>query len=172
LSLRLTTVVPPWGACAVCLIAAGCCSPRQCEDKGTEFAKYRLNDASFAHALRTGSDARAEKVDMLVLSGGGSHGAWGAGVLRGWRENTVNPRPARFQVVTGVSTGAGGRLYHGPNLRYLPQEIPPLRPVFRFALQFQTAGPAHQQVHHAGGSGPRCQSRRRRTPSLRWHGGP
>ena len=42
---------------------------------------------------------------MLVLSGGGSHGAWGAGVLRGWSENTNAPRP-KFRVVTGVSTGA------------------------------------------------------------------
>jgi hypothetical protein len=43
---------------------------------------------------------------MLVLSGGGSHGAWGAGVLRGWRDNPENPRPKKFRVVTGVSTGA------------------------------------------------------------------
>jgi hypothetical protein len=42
---------------------------------------------------------------MLLLSGGGSHGAWGAGVLRGWRENVSNPRP-KFRVVTGVSAGA------------------------------------------------------------------
>jgi predicted acylesterase/phospholipase RssA len=47
-----------------------------------------------------------EKVDILVLSGGGSHGEWGAGVLRGWSENPVYPRPKKFPVVTGVSTGA------------------------------------------------------------------
>jgi hypothetical protein len=37
---------------------------------------------------------------MLLLSGGGSHGAWGAGVLNGWED-----RP-KFAVVTGVSSGA------------------------------------------------------------------
>ncbi|MEL6739023.1 MAG: patatin-like phospholipase family protein [Planctomycetota bacterium] len=40
---------------------------------------------------------------MLVLSGGGSHGAFGAGVLYGWSEQGTRPA---FDVVTGVSTGA------------------------------------------------------------------
>jgi hypothetical protein len=39
--------------------------------------------------------------DVLFLSGGGAHGAWGAGVLVGWPA----PRP-NFRVVTGISTGA------------------------------------------------------------------
>ena len=38
--------------------------------------------------------------NILLLSGGGSHGAWGAGVLHGWK-NTPS-----FQIVTGISTGA------------------------------------------------------------------
>jgi len=38
--------------------------------------------------------------NLLFLSGGGAHGAWGAGVLVGWQG-----RPA-FDVVTGISTGA------------------------------------------------------------------
>jgi predicted acylesterase/phospholipase RssA len=41
--------------------------------------------------------------NILVLSGGGSHGAFGAGVLVGWSE--IGARP-QFDVVTGVSTGA------------------------------------------------------------------
>jgi hypothetical protein len=40
---------------------------------------------------------------FLALSGGGSNGAFGAGVLSGWTE--VGNRP-RFAVVTGISTGA------------------------------------------------------------------
>jgi hypothetical protein len=40
---------------------------------------------------------------VLVLSGGGSRGAFGAGVLAGWRAR--GDRPA-FDVVTGISTGA------------------------------------------------------------------
>ena len=39
----------------------------------------------------------------LALSGGGSHGAYGAGVLIGWTDAGTRPE---FDVVTGVSTGA------------------------------------------------------------------
>jgi len=48
--------------------------------------------------------ARWGGIDVLVLSGGGSRGAWGAGVLKGWR-GAANGGP-KFHVVTGVSTGA------------------------------------------------------------------
>jgi predicted acylesterase/phospholipase RssA len=44
-------------------------------------------------------------INILCLSGGGQNGAFGAGFLKGWRENPILPRPA-FNVVTGVSTGA------------------------------------------------------------------
>jgi hypothetical protein len=40
---------------------------------------------------------------LLLLSGGGGKGAWGAGVLKGWTERGDRPT---FDVVTGVSTGA------------------------------------------------------------------
>lgn len=40
---------------------------------------------------------------ILVLSGGGEDGAFGAGVLTGWSEAGTRPR---FDLVTGVSTGA------------------------------------------------------------------
>lgn len=39
----------------------------------------------------------------LSVSGGGSDGAFGAGLLNGWTENGSRPK---FKVVTGVSTGA------------------------------------------------------------------
>jgi hypothetical protein len=42
-------------------------------------------------------------VNYLALSGGGADGAFGAGVLVGWSEAGTRPR---FEVVTGVSTGA------------------------------------------------------------------
>lgn len=41
--------------------------------------------------------------DLLVLSGGGSNGAYGAGVLGGWTASGTRPD---FKIVTGVSTGA------------------------------------------------------------------
>lgn len=43
------------------------------------------------------------RMDVLVLSGGGSDGAFGAGLLNGWTERGDRPE---FEVVTGVSTGA------------------------------------------------------------------
>lgn len=42
-------------------------------------------------------------VDFLTLSGGGSNGAFTAGLMRGWTESGNRPD---FEVVTGVSTGA------------------------------------------------------------------
>ena len=42
-------------------------------------------------------------VNVLVLSGGGGAGAFGAGVLSGWNRLGTLPR---FQIVTGVSVGA------------------------------------------------------------------
>ena len=66
----------------------------------TENAESRAIAASLESVARSA----AGDLNVLVLSGGGSHGAWGAGVLKGWRKATP-PRP-QFQVVTGVSTGA------------------------------------------------------------------
>ncbi len=42
-------------------------------------------------------------LDILSLSGGGSDGAFGAGLLNGWSQSGKRPK---FDVVTGVSTGA------------------------------------------------------------------
>ena len=46
-------------------------------------------------------------IDVLVVSGGGDYGAFGAGVLQGWGA-VVDPvmRRPQFDVVAGVSTGA------------------------------------------------------------------
>jgi hypothetical protein len=48
---------------------------------------------------------RTDKIPYraLTISGGGSRGAWGAGVLSGW---TVHGDRPQFDVVTGISTGA------------------------------------------------------------------
>lgn len=46
-------------------------------------------------------------INMLVISGGGDWGAFGAGFLKGWSK-VQGPlaKPPQFDVVTGVSTGA------------------------------------------------------------------
>jgi predicted acylesterase/phospholipase RssA len=66
-----------------------------------------LNRAFFeAHASITTAGVKAasdESIDLLALSGGGAGGSFGAGVLVGLTK--ANTRP-KFEVVTGVSTGA------------------------------------------------------------------
>jgi predicted patatin/cPLA2 family phospholipase len=59
--------------------------------------------ARLSDTFETFAMARAgEALHVLALSGGGQDGAFGAGVLSGWRSAG---RP-RFDVVTGISTGA------------------------------------------------------------------
>lgn len=45
-------------------------------------------------------------IDILVISGGGDWGAFGAGVLKGWGRVSGDFARPQFDVVTGVSTGA------------------------------------------------------------------
>jgi len=52
---------------------------------------------------RSTAFARGTDVNVLALSGGGSNGAYGAGLLAGWSERGGRPE---FAVVTGASAGA------------------------------------------------------------------
>jgi predicted acylesterase/phospholipase RssA len=47
--------------------------------------------------------SKAGQFNILALSGGGEHGAFGAGLLIGWSETGQRPT---FDIVTGISTGA------------------------------------------------------------------
>jgi hypothetical protein len=51
----------------------------------------------------TGHDDAFGLFNILALSGGGSNGAFGAGILNGW--SAAGTRPI-FKIVTGISTGA------------------------------------------------------------------
>ena len=51
----------------------------------------------------TGHDDASGHFNILALSGGGSNGAFGAGILNGW--SAAGTRPI-FKIVTGISTGA------------------------------------------------------------------
>jgi hypothetical protein len=74
----------------------------------------RVADLARANELRQLSDKLmtyvASKprptVDMLVISGGGDWGAFGAGVLKGWAQVKGDLARPQFDIVTGVSTGA------------------------------------------------------------------
>jgi len=92
----------PFIAGVVVASLSGCCTSRRCSTFNETEHNYSFEPGALQTALTSGT---AKAADMLVLSGGGSHGAWGAGVLRGWRENVNKPRP-KFRLVTGVSTGA------------------------------------------------------------------
>ena len=68
-----------------------------------------------AHASRGGITSAADApagpttrptLDLLVISGGGDWGAFGAGVLKGWGRVAGDMARPEFDVVTGVSTGA------------------------------------------------------------------
>jgi hypothetical protein len=67
----------------------------------------RFSAADPAAGLRFARDVHSHtagrKVNVLAISGGGSNGAYGAGVLVGWTEAGNRPD---FDIVTGVSTGA------------------------------------------------------------------
>lgn len=60
--------------------------------------------AIFQQAFREGVPVGADgRLDFIALSGGGSNGAFTAGLMKGWSETGDRPD---FEVVTGVSTGA------------------------------------------------------------------
>jgi hypothetical protein len=60
----------------------------------------------YAAATARGEHPPEPVFDVLVLSGGGDYGAFGAGFLKGWGSvEGDNQRPV-FDMVTGVSTGA------------------------------------------------------------------
>lgn len=94
---------------ALALVLAACAAarPLELEDVRTETptGAVELFDAT-GHPINSQLPdfvAVKPELDVLVLSGGGADGAFGAGVLVGWSETGDRPR---FDVVTGVSTGA------------------------------------------------------------------
>jgi predicted acylesterase/phospholipase RssA len=114
----------PFLTVAAAALFAGCASaperaPRTMEDL---FAARQADDLARANAARHLSEQlvqRAERkvkaakpggprptIDMLVISGGGDWGAFGAGVLKGWGQVKGELARPQFDAVTGVSTGA------------------------------------------------------------------
>ncbi|HSA89599.1 MAG TPA: patatin-like phospholipase family protein [Burkholderiales bacterium] len=97
-------------------LLAACASPpqRPQRDPADLLASRRSEDAQRAlerTALIERFLARVEAkagatVDVLIVSGGGDWGAFGAGVLKGWGRVKGELARPQFDVVTGVSTGA------------------------------------------------------------------
>ena len=76
--------------------------------------RYYPGQGTIRHALVRGQPPEVRRrppvrpdgstgYDLLALSGGGSNGAFGAGVLYGWSKAGTRPT---FQVVTGISAGS------------------------------------------------------------------
>lgn len=80
-----------------------------------EFSRaMRASHARLVHRIKAehdryavGAEQRPPVIDILVISGGGDWGAFGAGFLKGWRTVSADhPRAMpEFDAVTGVSTG-------------------------------------------------------------------
>lgn len=69
-------------------------------------AEHRaLRDTVIERLVRRAVKRGDRTVDVLMLSGGGQNGAFGAGFLRGWLRRSADSMP-RFDLVTGISTGA------------------------------------------------------------------
>ncbi len=113
---RLRRSIPGLFALGLALIAlAGCASvtraPFTAEEQavatipGIPNARVWSDDRADALLARARSEvlARGGQINVLAISGGGSNGAYGAGLLAGWSERGTRPE---FAVVTGASAGA------------------------------------------------------------------
>lgn len=104
---------------SACLLASSCAAgpqaalpplaPRGANPPGFDAAirvesrDFDFNKQTTPRAARAIAATTDRTVDMLALSGGGAGGAYGAGVLVGLTNAGTRPR---FEIVTGVSTGA------------------------------------------------------------------
>jgi hypothetical protein len=96
------------------LLAAGCASTPERPPRATDqlMAARNTMDMQRAEAFNRLMGPflkRAESrktLDLLIISGGGDWGAFGAGVLKGWGKVKGDMARPQFDVVTGVSTGA------------------------------------------------------------------
>ena len=101
-------------AACVAALCTGCAAVRrppttieaiQRDGIAIEAAHRTLRDTVIERLVRRVAKRGDHTVDVLMLSGGGQHGAFGAGFLRGWRQRPSDAMP-RFDLVTGISTGA------------------------------------------------------------------
>lgn len=109
-------------ACLATLFAGACAHPLTtpetgvigCERYLTRADRGRIEDNPILRAIASQPEASiaggTSEIDMLVLSGGGKYGAYGAGFLNGWSNaedgGFVDMAREDIDIVTGVSTGA------------------------------------------------------------------
>ena len=86
-------------ACCLLVALAAGCRTRELRPHPDAIARPQLTARPPAEPATVGRPAKA----VLALTGGGSYGAFSAGVLTGWSRSNTRPE---FDVVTGVSTGS------------------------------------------------------------------
>ena len=113
---RSITVLTVW----LLLLGAGCAGVRPARSPAELLAQRQEHDAQMVEKALAFRQRIVERLkarydahpgapviyDILVLSGGGDWGAFGAGVLKGWSHVQGPLAMPEFDVVTGVSTGA------------------------------------------------------------------
>ncbi len=99
-----TRIMRVLGLLLVSLVVAACAQATRPPVDPDVLAIDPLGSVPPSRAAAAAASIRAgARLEILALSGGGADGAFGAGVLRGWTESGNRPR---FDIVTGVSTGA------------------------------------------------------------------
>lgn len=112
-------------AACVAVFLAGCTSPsrpaKSAETLAAERTAYlERTDAEWGQMVEalvirahkevedynSGRTKVPPSIDLLVISGGGDWGAFGAGFLKGWGSVTGDLARPRFDAISGVSTGA------------------------------------------------------------------
>src|SRR3954468_12468021 len=101
--MRATAMLGVWGLTlsVLALASGGCCTPRtDCNAKPDPTAAFQVKPAEYQQAMRERASAKATApastqpatLQVLVLSGGGSNGSFGAGYLAGWAKTGQRPR--------------------------------------------------------------------------------
>lgn len=103
----MRTSTTPLALCGLVLLAGCATRPDAPSYETPTLARMAIVSAADENGTPLGDPPPVRQVgkrhDVLLLSGGGSVGAFGAGVLVGWTKAGTRPQ---FDVVTGISTGA------------------------------------------------------------------
>jgi predicted acylesterase/phospholipase RssA len=103
--ILLVSLVPALSACAAIHRPKTTLSQLNTDAPALERAERATRDSVVARLVRRAVARGDGTLDVLMLSGGGQNGAFGAGFLRGWRSRADAAMPA-FDLITGISTGA------------------------------------------------------------------
>jgi predicted acylesterase/phospholipase RssA len=93
------------GCAAVSRPSGGTIAALQADAVLAARAHDAVRDSVITRLVRRAVARGDRTLDVLLLSGGGQHGAYGVGYLRGWASRSDAPMP-RFDLVSGISTGA------------------------------------------------------------------